>query len=253
MALVPGTTTDWEDIQVKLGNFAPREKVPCRNEIEASLIEAAEQVETFALQSMRTLERLCEHDGGNDDELIEIERIRNRRLEEMKSKLVKPFGSIGAPISHASFTTEVTDASNHHLVVCHLMSHKSVYCAEMNKVFEHLARKYPSIKFCVGVANEVIVGDFPESNLPYVVVYSGGACVAQIPRATASSVITAVTQNKTKDDDSDSSSSDREDDHRGLPGMVINRVSRNYRDNDVDDDREFSSTFLNRHVLRRTN
>ena len=72
MALVPGTTTDWEDIQVKLGNFAPRTKSASRNEIESTLIEAAEQVETIALQSTRTLERLCEHDGGNDDDLLEI-------------------------------------------------------------------------------------------------------------------------------------------------------------------------------------
>jgi len=253
MALVPGTTTDWEDIQVKLGNFAPREKLPTRNEVESSLIEAAEQVETFALQSMRTLDRLCEHDGGNDDELIEIERIRNRRMEELKSRSPKPFGSIGASVTHASFTDDVTEASKHHLVVCHLMSHKSVYCAEMNKVIKHLAEKYADTKFCLGVASEVIVGDFPESNLPYVVVYSGGACVAQLPRATASAVISAVNKHRTRSDDSESSGSERDEDRSGIPGMVINRVSRNHREDDLNDDREYSSTFLNRHVLRRTN
>jgi hypothetical protein len=252
MALVPGTTTDWDDIQVKLGNFAPREHVPSRNDVEASLVEAAEQVEAFAMQSMRTLERLCEHDGGNDEELLEFERIRNRRLEELKTRSSKPFGSVGPPVSHAAFTTEVTEASNHYLVVCHLMSHRSIYCSEMNKVIEHLAKKYPEIKFCTGVASEVIVGEFPESNLPYVVVYSGGACVAQIPRATTAAVVAAVNQHRSKGHDSDASQSESEEDHRGIPGMVINRVSRNYRDNDVDDDREYSSTFLNRHVLRRT-
>ena len=129
------------------------------------------------------------------------------------------------------------------------MSHKSVHCTEMSKLIQHMAEKYPSVKFCQGVATEVITGEFPASNLPYVVIYSGGTCVEQLSRATASSVIKSVKKHMVKDDDeSDSSCDNDEEDGK----FRINRVERNYREDvDVEDDREFSSNFLNRHILRR--
>ena len=253
MALIPGTTTEWEDIQVKLGNFAPREQELSRDEIEAQLIAAAEDVDVFAKTSLSTLERLCENDGAQDDELLELERIRNRRLEEMQSLRARPFGCVGAPLSRASFVTEVTEASRKSLVVTHLLSHRSAYCDEMKKLFDYLAKKYPEVKFCRGVASEVVGSAFPESNLPYVVVYSNGNCVDQLNRAKAEEVLSSIKKHRVKGLKADSEDeSEPELTHSGVTRLVMNRVGKGYQeDEDLDDDREFSSVFLNKHVLRR--
>jgi len=45
--MAQGVTTEWEDIQVKMGNWLPREKGPTNEEIAQAQLEEVEQVEEF--------------------------------------------------------------------------------------------------------------------------------------------------------------------------------------------------------------
>ncbi len=241
MSLLPGGTTEWEDIQVRLGNFAPREAEPTRDEVEEQLLDAATQVDVLAKSSLRTLDRLIEHDGGDDDELRELERIRNARLEELvRKKSEICFGRVFGGVNKQNFVDQVTKASEKSPVLCHMFAHRSVLCGEVTKVFEFLANRHKSIKFVSGVASEIVGAEFPESNLPFVVFYHHGACVQQIPRARPEDVARLVAESTAQTrPDSDSEHEDISD----LSRQVISRANA--------DDREYSSLFFNRHVLRR--
>jgi hypothetical protein len=239
MSLLPGGTTEWEDIQVRLGNFAPRERSPTREETENQLLNAAEEVDVLAKSSIPTLDRLIEHDGGAEDDLRDIERIRNARLEELQRRQASlTFGRVFPDVNKQNFIHQVTNASQSVPVLCLMFSHRSAFCSEMLRIFDFLAAKYKSIKFVSGVASEILATDFPDSKLPYIVLYQHGQCTQQLarPRPEAVASLVASLQCHGSDDEEISD----------LSREVLAKADR-----EKDDDREYSSLFFNRHVLRR--
>lgn len=229
---------------MRLGNFAPREQLPSRDEIEQQLLDAAEQVDVLAKSSLKTLDRLIENDGGDDEELRELERIRNARMEELLKKQSEiSFGRVITGVNKQNFVDEVTKASERTPVVCHMFAYRSVYCGEVTKVLEFLAPRHESIKFVSGVASEIVGADFPEENLPFVVIYQHGKCSQQISRARPEEVARLVASLvSTRPESSD------DEEISDISRAVMSRAAFN---RDQDDDREYSSQFFNRHVLRR--
>ena len=45
--MASGVTTEWEDLQVKFGNWLPRPKSPTGEEIAQANLEQVEQIEEF--------------------------------------------------------------------------------------------------------------------------------------------------------------------------------------------------------------
>ncbi|CAJ1339048.1 unnamed protein product [Effrenium voratum] len=75
MALCPGDTTEWDDIQRKFGNLPPLEKEVPQRDLDQATVEAVEKYDPLA---RRSLEELHELEDELDDDLLA--RYRRRRL-----------------------------------------------------------------------------------------------------------------------------------------------------------------------------
>jgi len=76
MALTPGGTTEWQDIHVKLGNFAERKEEESDDKKEQRRVAAAENTVG--------IENYVSENHNADDENV-LAQLRQRRLEEMKA------------------------------------------------------------------------------------------------------------------------------------------------------------------------
>lgn len=82
--MAQGVTTEWEDIQVRMGNWLPREMGPTNEEIAEANLEAVEAVEEYKGLSKGKMDLMKEEkvDLEDDDEFME--EYRRKRLEQMK-------------------------------------------------------------------------------------------------------------------------------------------------------------------------
>eukprot|EP00930_Biecheleria_cincta_P038738 TRINITY_DN26617_c0_g1_i1.p1 TRINITY_DN26617_c0_g1~~TRINITY_DN26617_c0_g1_i1.p1 ORF type:complete len:257 (+),score=51.92 TRINITY_DN26617_c0_g1_i1:25-795(+) len=175
MALCPGDTTEWDDIQRKFGNFAPLKKETPQREIERALVEAAEQLEPLEGASLQELNA-----GEDDVDEDMLEKYRRQRMAELKAaQKAARFGEL-LQVTRTNFVREVTDASaGGQWVLVLLYVEASPQCHPIMKPWAEAARRFAAIKFMKGVASEVIP-DFPDSCTPTVIVYKDTDCVKQI-------------------------------------------------------------------------
>lgn len=191
-----GETTEWEDLQVKLGNFAPRPKPPkppafTPRDADADDPAAAARRDPSSAatkqwldgRTAQELERL-EDDLGDDDR--ELERYRQRRLAQLRAAAAAPrFGALDE-MPPAAFCAVVTEASRRHWVVCHLYREGHPGCGVMNLCLGELAVKYPRTHFVRSPAAGVLKskgsggggggGGVPDEHLPTLLLYRDGAC-----------------------------------------------------------------------------
>ena len=66
--MVHGVTTEWEDIQVKMGNWKAVEKPPTQDEIFQETIDNLEVYDNKAIMSEQQLEEKAEDDIDFDDD-----------------------------------------------------------------------------------------------------------------------------------------------------------------------------------------
>lgn len=76
-------TTEWEDIQVRMGNWLPREPVPSNEDIAQAHLESVEQIEEFKGRSTKVLDAMAEDHAELEDDDEYLEAYRKKRLEEM--------------------------------------------------------------------------------------------------------------------------------------------------------------------------
>jgi len=167
-------STQWEDIHRRLGNFVAKPKLQSRNEIQRLCEDAGEMFDPLAEKSLKGLEAV-----EDDVEEDELEKYRKERLAEMKAKrAASKFGDV-RHIRRDDFVAEVTDASaNGQWVLCLLFADGTA-CQHLLRIWESAAKKFPTVKFLKGVAEEVIP-DFPSSRTPTVLVYHDKDCHKQI-------------------------------------------------------------------------
>merc|ERR1719387_880554 len=145
-----GETTQWEDAQVKLGNYAPREKPPPPPEWAP-----AEDEERF------------------------LEQYRRERLEQLRASGRASDQQQGSGVSEVhfirrdEFVKEVTEASNKAWVVVFLFKEGNEGCMLMSKCLEQLARKYYGTKF-VKIVSTDCIAKYPDSLFPTLIVYRNG-------------------------------------------------------------------------------
>jgi hypothetical protein len=84
------------------------------------------------------------------------------------------FGALEG-IRGSEFVQKVTQASEEAWVVVLLYKESHEGCALLLSCFEELAAKYPSSKY-VKIISTDCIPNYPDQNLPTVLVYSGGAC-----------------------------------------------------------------------------
>jgi len=171
-------TTEWEDLQVKYGNWQKRPDVITNESISQKTIDAAEQIDPLAGASLKTLQKL-----EDDIEEDVLDKYRRQRLEELKQKKQEyRFGYV-TQVQKAEYVEQVTDASkaeggNQWVILC-LYKDALQSCKVMNEILTVLARKFGYVKFCRAVSDD-IVENFPAANLPGLMIYRGGVCRHQI-------------------------------------------------------------------------
>ncbi|VDL57599.1 unnamed protein product [Hymenolepis diminuta] len=113
--------------------------------------------------------------GGEDieEDIKFLELYRQKRIEEMKQAALKArFGSYDE-VNKADWTQAVNNAGEGVYVVVHLAQKGNEKCAVVDQHLRVLAARYPAVKFLRGEA-ALCVPNFPDSNLPTIIIYYEG-------------------------------------------------------------------------------
>ena len=184
-------TTEWGDMQRKLGNWKPLTKKRNTND------ERNNKTLWFPRVEKKTREDDAGKDGKDDDDVNDddddeedyafMASYREKRISEMilksKSKreehAKKTFGGVRR-IERDEWTTEVTSSSYEIPVVVLLVKENNAACDRLEKVVEDLADKYRTkTKFVRADATEIIP-NYPERNTPTIILYRNGDVVENI-------------------------------------------------------------------------
>ena len=267
MALFQGDTTAWEDIQIKMGNFAPRDpKPPTREERYKDTMDRAERItrQDFVNSLLEN-----EADGCNEDpDLIALRQARIEQLKKQDSQ------SVVRRITKESYLDEVTEGSKSSTIV--VMMDRGGGSSFLESECRNLAKEWvseiapskgldsiSSVRFYIGDVDELIGNSFPNESLPFAVIYSKGKCQTQMPKATILGIKNALVRIVKSVGPKVANSSEGEEDdidrdiRRELAMRRATRRSSSHDDSDVSDEEEsrlrskgYSSTYFERNVLR---
>lgn len=171
---VEGSSTQWDDIQRKLGNLPPK-PAPFKPEPFTPAQDLDLQPKSKSWIDERTTEELSdlEDDPDLDDDRF-LQEYRKKRMEELKKAArVARFGSV-LQISGSDFVREVTQAPQDVWVVVFLYKDGFPDCVLLLRCLEELATRYPATKF-VKIISTDCIPNYPDCNLPTILVYNNGA------------------------------------------------------------------------------
>ncbi|KAL5699098.1 hypothetical protein ACHQM5_030045 [Ranunculus cassubicifolius] len=174
---VEGTSTQWDDIQRKLGNLPPKApafKPPkfTPEEDEDSKPRDKSWIDDKTEEELEDLE-----DDPNLDDDRFLEEYRKKRLAEMREATSLPrFGSV-IPISGVDFVREVSQAPADVWVVVFLFKDGIAECGILLNCLEELATRYSATKF-VKIISTDCIPNYPDRNLPTLLVYNNSAVKA---------------------------------------------------------------------------
>lgn len=172
---VEGASTQWDDIQRKLGNLPPKAPVFKPDPFTPAEDEDSKPKDKNWIDN-KTEEELEDLEDDLDDDRF-LEEYRRKRLAEMKQivKIAK-FGSI-IPISGSDFIREVSQAPSDVWVVVLLYKDGYPECGVLMQCLEELATMYSATKF-VKIISTDCIPNYPDRNLPTLLVYNNGAVKA---------------------------------------------------------------------------
>mmetsp|Transcript_18345 Transcript_18345/g.59727 ORF Transcript_18345/g.59727 Transcript_18345/m.59727 type:complete len:246 (+) Transcript_18345:31-768(+) len=166
-----GTSTEWEDIHRRLGNFPeappvfkPEPFTPAPDTVPVAgkllLSTTADEVED-----------LGDAPEVSDDRTLSA--LREARLQELRAEGAPPrFGTLIELTTREEFVPEVTLPSAAAPVVCLLFRPLCDRCADLRKCLDELARKHPLAKFCA-IPVALAVGEgYPDAKIPTLLVYA---------------------------------------------------------------------------------
>jgi hypothetical protein len=117
----------------------------------------------------------------------------------MREAAARPRFSGVDEISGPDFVPVVTEGSRSHWVVLLLYKAGSAACARLEDCMRELSREHPGTRF-LKIVSTSCIPNYPDANLPTLLVYHGGACKRHIiglaplggPRATPETVALAL-------------------------------------------------------------
>ncbi|KAL6551425.1 hypothetical protein OROGR_007579 [Orobanche gracilis] len=172
---VEGASTQWDDIQRKLGNLTPRPPAFKPSPFALAEDEGSKPKDKVWVDG-KTDEEIEDLEDDLDDDRF-LEDYRKKRLAEMrKSSNISNFGSL-IPISGSDFVREVSEAPQDLWVVVLLYKDGYPECRLLLQCLEDLAKRYPSTKF-VKIISTDCIPNYPDRNLPTILVYYNGAVKA---------------------------------------------------------------------------
>ncbi|KHN30269.1 Viral IAP-associated factor like [Glycine soja] len=166
-----GASTQWDDIQRKLGNLPP--KAPAFKPPPFTPDASDDQPKDKTWIDSKTSEELEDLEDDLDDDRF-LQEYRKKRLAEMQEAAkVLRFGSV-ILISGSDFVREVSQAPSDVWVVVILYKEGIPECGLLMQSIEELALRYPSTKF-VKIISTDCIPNYPDRNLPTLLVYNNGA------------------------------------------------------------------------------
>ncbi|KAJ6846588.1 phosducin-like protein 3 [Iris pallida] len=172
---VEGASTQWDDIQRKLGNLPPK-PAPFKPPAFVPSDDPDLRPRSKDWIDEKTPDELEDLEDDLDDDRF-LEEYRKKRLAEMREAVrVARFGSV-LPISGSDFVREVSQAPADVWVVVFLYKDGIAECGILLKCLEELATRYPATKF-VKIISTDCIPKYPDCNLPTVLVYNNGAVKA---------------------------------------------------------------------------
>eukprot|EP01112_Ceratiomyxa_fruticulosa_P010124 TRINITY_DN2671_c0_g3_i1.p1 TRINITY_DN2671_c0_g3~~TRINITY_DN2671_c0_g3_i1.p1 ORF type:complete len:239 (-),score=64.21 TRINITY_DN2671_c0_g3_i1:141-857(-) len=172
-----GEATEWDDILVKHGIKEPTIK---QEDLESLVIETAAAYEDRKKTEKLEKASLDELDELEDDEDEKaLAEYRRKRIEEMKQQALKnKFGEL-ISISEPEYKDAVTEASQNFFVVVFLYKSGIPHCQLMEQKLRPIATKFKATKF-VKIRSEEAIHNYPDKNLPTILVYHKGDIVKTI-------------------------------------------------------------------------
>lgn len=118
-------------------------------------------------------------DEDEDDEEV-YRKYREKRIAELMATMLptKTFGDVEEITGH-EFVEKVSKAGDGVQVVLHLYKPGVVTCNLINRYMDSLSNKYPRVKFLKSIST-LCIANFPDSNLPGLLLYRNGQCQKQI-------------------------------------------------------------------------
>jgi len=173
-------TTEWDDIQIRLGNLAPiHVQKPLTDEQydqKALRNKGIKENEKEQKLSNASLDELDEFEDEEDEKILA--EYRKKRIEEMKQKALKEkFGSL-MNISEPEYKKEVTEAPPELWVVVFLTKPGIKGCDIMEATLRTLALKFKATKF-VSIRSDDAIRNYPDKNLPTILVYHNSDVIKQ--------------------------------------------------------------------------
>ncbi|XP_050374356.1 uncharacterized protein LOC126791903 [Argentina anserina] len=163
-----GVSTQWDDIQAKLGNLPPK-KLP----FKPPPFTPAED-EASALKDKSWIDNKIEQDLEDLDDDRFLEEYRRKRLSELREATkVARLGSV-VLISGSDFVREVSQALPDVWVVVILYKEGIPEYGLLMQCLADLATKYPATKF-VKIISTDCIPNYSDCNLPTLLVYNSGA------------------------------------------------------------------------------
>ncbi|KYQ94267.1 phosducin-like protein [Tieghemostelium lacteum] len=171
--------TEWDDLQIKLGNM----KAPPKQLTEDELFDLIQEAAQYSAQQEKkeklenaSLEDLKEMEDDEDEKVLE--ELRKKRIAQMKlDKERNKFGEL-YHISEPEYKSQVTETKDVHVVV-HLFKNGIPQCQLLNQHLDLLAKKFKATKF-VKIRSEEAIHNYPDRNLPTILVYKNGDIVGQL-------------------------------------------------------------------------
>ncbi|KAI8002304.1 Phosducin-like protein 3 [Camellia lanceoleosa] len=239
---VEGASTQWDDIQRKLGNLPPKPPAFKPPSFTPAEDEDSKHKDKAWIDD-RTEEQLedLEDDPDLDDDRF-LQEYRKKRLGELtQAAKVQRYGSV-VPISGSDFVREVSQAPPDVWVVVILYKDGYPECGLLLQCLEQLATKYPATKF-VKIISTDCIPHYPDCNLPTLLVYNNSAVKANYVglhnfgrRCTPEGVALVLCQSDPvlNDGQSGSEPSSREAVLKGVRQRLIEKVVRDHEDDDDD-------------------
>ncbi len=193
-------TTQWEEILIekdiiheesgRAERRAAREEAKNRDfvkvdtKLEKMVKDDEEGIEKLSLKELDNIDSSIADEDDEEESKI-LSKLREKRINELKSKKSRErFGDV-YNIGKNDFITEVTEASakslsdasdsqsNGTFVIVELFQDGIKRSNIMSEAVRHLAKACPSRKFCKIVANKC-VENWPDSKVPCLFIYHGG-------------------------------------------------------------------------------
>ncbi|KAL2472532.1 Thioredoxin superfamily protein [Abeliophyllum distichum] len=172
---VEGASTQWDDIQRKLGNLP--EKPPAFKPSSFTPSEDEDfKAKDKAWIDEKTEEELEDLEDDLDDDRVFQEYRKKRLTERREADKIARFGSV-VPISGSDFVREVSQAPPDVWVVVMLYKDGYPECRLLLECLEAMAKRYPATKFVKIISTECIP-NYPDHNLPTLLIYNNSAVKA---------------------------------------------------------------------------